>query len=195
MVAGYHLIWTVYGYWLPNDPRGSTSLEVRVEALKPLGDIHYGRKLVQPSSQELRQFFAQAHDLLAHEVRTFDDDDITLVGNALGQQIAERGYTCYACAVMPDHVHLLIRRHRDKAEQMIQHFQDATREALVAAGKRGPRHPVWADGPGWKGFLNTRGDFERDIGYIEDNPRKIGRPAQRWPFVVRYDGWLPRYRG
>jgi hypothetical protein len=34
MVAGYHLIWTVYGYWLPNDPRGSTSREIRVELLQ-----------------------------------------------------------------------------------------------------------------------------------------------------------------
>ena len=25
MIVGYHLIWTVYGYWLPNDPRGSWS--------------------------------------------------------------------------------------------------------------------------------------------------------------------------
>jgi hypothetical protein len=25
MIAGYHLIWTAYGWWLPNDPRGSTS--------------------------------------------------------------------------------------------------------------------------------------------------------------------------
>jgi REP element-mobilizing transposase RayT len=195
MGAGYHLIWTVYGYWLPNDPRGSTSLEIRVETVKRLGDIHYGRKLVQPSPGELRQFFKQARDVLAHEVLTFDDDDIALVGNVLGQQIGERGYTCYACAVMPDHVHVLIWRHRDKAEKMIEYFQEATRAALVEALRRGPRHPVWADGRGWKGFLNTRGDFERDIGYIEDNPRKIGRPAQRWPFVVPYTGWLPAHRG
>ena len=25
MVIAYHLLWTVYGFWLPNDPRGSTS--------------------------------------------------------------------------------------------------------------------------------------------------------------------------
>ena len=51
MVAGYHLIWTVYGYWLPNDPRGSTSTEVRVEPIKELGEHHHGRKRDQPSSK------------------------------------------------------------------------------------------------------------------------------------------------
>ena len=59
MVAGYHLIWTTYGFWLPNDPRGSTSSEIRVEALKELGDIHYGRKEIQPSSQQIREFHQQ----------------------------------------------------------------------------------------------------------------------------------------
>ena len=29
MVIGYHLIWTAYGWWLPNDPRGSTSHRIR----------------------------------------------------------------------------------------------------------------------------------------------------------------------
>jgi REP element-mobilizing transposase RayT len=195
MVAGYHLIWTVYGYWLPNDPLGSTSLEIRVEAIKPLGDIHYGRKIVQPSSAELRAFFEQAQEVLAHPVLTFDDEEINLVGKMIGEEIAARGYTCYACTVMPDHVHLLIRRHRDKAEQMIECFQAKTRAALIEQGKRAITHPVWAAGPGWKGFINMRADFEREIIYIRQNPEKIGKPEQKWPFVKKYDGWLPAYRG
>ena len=151
MVAGYHLIWTVYGYWLPNDPRGSTSRDIRVELIKPLGEIHYGRKLVQPSSAKLREFFEQARDVLKHPVLTFDDEEIALLGMTIGTEIIERGYTCYACAIMPDHVHLLIRRHRDKAEQMIEQFQKATRAALIDAGKRAQTHPVWTAGPAGKG--------------------------------------------
>lgn len=49
---------------------------------------------------------------------TFDDDEIALIGSVIGEAISEQGNTCYACAIMPDHVHLLIRRHRDKAEDM-----------------------------------------------------------------------------
>jgi REP element-mobilizing transposase RayT len=195
MVAGYHLIWTVYGYWLPVDPRGSTSREVRVEAIKALGEVHYGRKQIQPSSATLRHFFDEARDVLKHAVLTLDDDDIALVGKIIGQEIVDRGYTCYACAVMPDHVHLLIRRHRDRAEHMIATFQEATRNALITVGKRSPTHPVWAAGAGWKGFMNTRQDFERDVIYIRQNPVKIGRPEQVWEFVTPYNGWLPGYRG
>lgn len=25
MIVGYHVIWGTYGFWLPNDPRGSWS--------------------------------------------------------------------------------------------------------------------------------------------------------------------------
>lgn len=195
MVAGYHLIWTVYGYWLPNDPRGSTSHEIRVEALKVLGDIHYGRKRVQPTSAQFREFQQEARALLHFPILTFDMNDVAFLATIFGQEIAKRGYTCYACAIMPDHVHMLIRRHRDHAEDMIEHMQNASRAALYETGKREAPHPVWADGPGWKGFLNTRQDFEREIEYIKQNPIKIGWPMQHWPFVQPYTGWMPRYRG
>ena len=191
MVAGYHLIWTVYGYWLPNDPRGSTSTEIRVEPIRPLGDIHYGRKPVQPWFAEIRAFHEQARDILKHPVLTFDDDEIALVGKTIGEAVAERGTICHACAVMPDHAHLLIRRQGDRAEDMIQLFQETTRAALIGAGKRAATHPVWTAGAGWKGFLNTQRDFLREIEYIGRNPLKIGRPEQDWDFVVPYDGWLP----
>jgi REP element-mobilizing transposase RayT len=195
MVAGYHLIWTVYGYWLPNDPRGSTSKEIRVEPIQTLGDIHYGRKAVQPSSREIRAFQEQAQDVLKHPVLTFDDDEIAVVGQAFGDIITEKEYTCYACAVMPDHVHLLIRRHRDMAEDMIALFQEKGRAALLATEKRNPTQPIWSAGPGWKTFINTRRQFEIEIEYIRMNPIKIGKPEQVWDFVKKYDGWMPGYRG
>jgi hypothetical protein len=31
----------------------------------------------------------------------------------------------------------------------------------------------------------------RVAGYIEGNPAKHGLPPQKWPFVQKYDGWLP----
>lgn len=94
---------------------------------------------------------------------------------------------------MPDHVHLLIRKHKDQAEQMIEHFQDESRLRLRIAGLRTPDHPVWG-GHGWKVFLDTPEEIRRTIGYIEDNPLKIGAPVQRWDFVKVYDGW-PFHKG
>ncbi len=194
MVVGYHLVWTAYGWWLPNEPRGSSSREIRVEKIRPLGELHFGRKKDQPLPAELCIFYAQAADALKHLLLTFDDDAINIIGKAFHKVIDECGYTCYACAIMPDHVHLLIRRHRDKAEEMIETFQETSRDSLIAAGKRSPTHPVWG-GPGWKRFLNTRQDFIQVEQYIRENPVKAGRPEQHWEFVKAYDGWMPAYRG
>jgi REP element-mobilizing transposase RayT len=190
MVAGFHLLWTAYGWWLPNDPRGSSSQEIRVEKIADLGELYHGRKRVQPSSAELRRFYERARDSLKHPLLTFEDKDIALIAHAFGRVLGERRYTCYACAIMPDHVHVLIRKHRDHAETMIERLQTASRDELIERGRRTSTHPVWG-GPGWKVFLYTQQDVARIIGYVCDNPRKAGRAPQPRPFVRRYDGWLP----
>lgn len=99
-------------------------------------------------------------------------------------------YTCYACAILPDHVHLLIRRHRDLPETMIAELREASRVAVLQQGARPASHPVWG-GPGWKVYLDTTDDVRRVIAYIDENPTKARRAAQSWDFVKPYDGWLP----
>ena len=39
MVIAYHLVWTAYGWWLPNDPRGSMSHHVEQNVLRDLGEL------------------------------------------------------------------------------------------------------------------------------------------------------------
>jgi REP element-mobilizing transposase RayT len=192
MVIGYHLIWTVYGWWLPNDPRGSSSHEIRVEKLEELGDIHHGRKKVQPRRQELQAFYEKAQDLLTHPVLLFSEEEIQLIAGSIREVIQQQYYTCYACAIMPEHIHLLIRRHRDKSEQMLEHFQQHSRQVMIDAGRRRSNHPVWG-GRGWSVFLNSVEGMERVVRYIQHNPRKSGLPIQAWDFVKSYDGWLPAY--
>ncbi|HSZ59316.1 MAG TPA: hypothetical protein VK797_26980 [Tepidisphaeraceae bacterium] len=46
MVLAHHLIWVAYGWWLPNDPRGSMSRYLDRDILAELGELHYGRKRV-----------------------------------------------------------------------------------------------------------------------------------------------------
>lgn len=190
MVAGYHLIWTGYGWWLPNDPRGSSSHNIRMAHIAGLGELHRGRKAVQPASRDIREFYEQARQVLKHPLMTFLDEDIRIIGGAFASVVCDRRYTCYACAIMLDHVHVLIRKHRDKAEEMVEQLQQASREQLIDQQRRTPDHPVWG-GLGWKVFLETRADMRRTVRYIEDNPEKAGRPRQRWEFVKQYDGWLP----
>ena len=190
MVAGFHLIWTAYGWWLPNDPRGSSSHEIRVERIEELGPLHTGRKAIQLLPAELREFYARAAAVLKHELLQFDAQERDIIGNAIGEVIERERYTCYACAVMRDHVHCLIRKHKHHGEEMIANIQEESRQALKNANRRSREHPVWG-GPGWKVFLFTQADLERIIRYIYANPRNGGLPDQRWEFVKAYDGWMP----
>ncbi len=91
---------------------------------------------------------------------------------------------------MPDHIHLGIRLHRDRADEMLAHFQSATRTRLRLRGRRPATHPVWG-GPGWKVFITTEHHLRTTIRYIEQNPLNARLPAQTWDFVAPYDGWLP----
>lgn len=191
MILCHHLIWTAYGWWLPNDPRGSMSHEIRSDIIGDLGAIHHGRKRVQPAGRDVAVFYERARESLKHTLMEFTSDEIAVIADAFGRTVARRGYTCYACAIMHDHVHIAIRKHRDSAEAMIGELQNASKLALHDSGLRAKEHPVWG-GPGWKVFLDSRDDIERTIRYIEENPIKRRLSAQRWGFVAPYDGWPQR---
>ena len=189
MVIAHHLIWTAYGWWLPNDPRGSGSTAIRNDVLTDLGEVHHGRKRVQPSGRVIREFYEKAAPLLKHELLTFNETVRCEIARAFEQEIAVQGYTCWACAVMPDHVHILIRKHKHLAEDMAANLMEASRRRLVETGHREADHPAWIRGTGWKVYCDDPDDVRRTIKYIELNPVKIGLPEQKWVFVQPYDGW------
>jgi len=188
MVIAYHLIWTAYGWWLPNDPRGSMSRSIRNEMVEELGALHRGRKRIQPVSADIRRFYNEAKDRLCHPLITLDKNETQAVAEAFLATVSGHKYTCYACVIMPDHIHLVIRKHKHKAEQMIANFQSASRLRLRDLHLCEPDHPVWG-GPGWKVFLDHPKDVRRTIHYIEGNPTKRHQPPQQWDFVTPYDDW------
>jgi REP element-mobilizing transposase RayT len=188
LVIGYHLIWTAYGWRLPNDPRGSGSISIASDVIAALGQLHFGRKKVQPAAWEVREFYRRAARVLRHPPLTFDELARAEIAAAFGQVITEQRYTCYACAIMPDHVHLLIRKHKHRAEQMIEALQETSRLRLCNSGLRTADHPTWC-GSGWKIFLDHPDEIRRTIRYVERNPLPLSLPIQSWPFVKVYDNW------
>ena len=158
------------------------------DVLAELGDLHHGRKRVQPASRIIQEFYERAKSLLKDELLTFTRDDVGAIATAFAQTISCERYTCYACAIMPDQFHLVIRKHRDLAEDLILNLQTSSMKSMRALGRRESEHPVWG-GSGWKVFLDSPGDVRRTIKYVEDNPIKARMPAQKWEFVSPYDGW------
>ena len=188
LVIAYHPAWTAHTWWLPNDPRGSGSTAIRTDPLAELGELRFGRKKIQPPGREIRTFYQEAADLLKHPLLVFVEASRIIIADAFGQAIHQHAYTCYACAIMPDHVHVLIRKHKHDAEAMVENLIKASRASLIQAGHRAARHPTWIAGS-WTVFLDHPDEIRRTIRYIEQNPDKDGLPAQVWPFVKPYDGW------
>lgn len=164
-----------------------------MEHIDGLGDLHRGRNAIQPLPAELRKFYDQAQAVLKHELLIFSDADRALLAESFAEVIRNRNDTCYACAILPDHVHLLIRKHKDSAETMLKTLQEASRARFRFRDSRPATHPVWG-GPGWKVFVSTVEQLWNTIRYIDNNPIKIRLPEQSWDFVTRHDGWRPGLR-
>jgi hypothetical protein len=89
---------------------------------------------------------------------------------------------------MPDHVHVLLRKHKHPAETMIVALKEGSRNHLIAGQFRPLGHPTWTEG-GWKVFLEHPDEVRRTTRYIEENPLPLGEEIQIWPFVTKHDGW------
>ena len=196
MVIGYHVILSAYGFWLPNDPRGSWSDFVGSWEL-----FRFGRA----TKTDVRHSVAQApHDrqarlaaktALKYPPVRFSGIQARAVGRGFAAFAAKSGLILWACSILPEHVHLVVARHRYSVEEAANHLKGAATRRLAEEGihpmagmcKRSGRVPSPWGVREWKVFLRTPTDAVRAIRYVEDNPLKEGLPRQRWSFVMPFD--------
>ena len=119
----------------------------------------------------IREFYKAADPLLQHNRVMFNDAMIEAIADAFAEVSAQRRYTTYACAILRDHVHVVIRRHKHQAEEMIANLQEASSSGLRRFARFGGDHPIWG-GAGWKVFLKTPNEIQRCVRYVENNPTK-----------------------
>ena len=194
MVRWYHLVITAYGFWLPNDPRGSWSEFVGSwelykfggPATKVSGKRSYAH---DPHDVELRRAAKQA---MKYPAVRFDDDQRRVIAEGFAQAVDEARYFVHACCIGHDHAHLVTTRHQRRIEQVARHLKSKATMALTAAGL----HPLrayrtrqdtiptpWAEGC-WSVFINDLEQLGAAIRYVKRHPMKEGLAPQRYPFVV-----------
>ncbi len=172
MIIAYHAVWTTYGTWVPNDPRGSFSKEIYNQELKALGDIKYGRQDPQPDGRSLRRFWTAAAPRLARRPFFIDDRTRPVVAEAFGEVVGRLDLAARACAVMNDHVHLLVAKSGHRIEYLVNQFKGAGTRAL------GLKKTPWARGC-WKVFIHDEDALCAAAEYIEANPRHRGSRRSR----------------
>lgn len=188
MIIAHHLILTAYGHWLPNDPRGSMSKETLSARLLPLGKGHPGRQERQPSREDLREFHRQAGERLDHPVLWFEDAERQALADALGEVVRSEGLTCYACSILSGHVHILIRKHRFKGEEMLALFKEAGRKALRQGGRFPADHPVFST-DSCDVYKSDPRSVRNCIAYINEHYLKHGLAPVACGFLSPYDDW------
>ena len=108
--------------------------------------------------------------------------------------ITKSAYVVYACAILPCHAHLVILKHRYSIMQVGRLLRQAATQQLLKdglhpfAGRRNAGNylpSVWAQ-DFWKTFLYTEDDILRAIAYVQENPVKEGKRAQRWWLVTPF---------
>lgn len=193
MVLASHVIFGAYGFWLPNDPRGSWSDFVGSwEIFRAGGGVRpaQSRHSVAhaPHDHRLRQSVKQA---LRQPPVSFSTRQREFIGQGFDRFAKKNGLTILACAIMPEHVHLVIARHRYEVEKAVILLKGEATRVLDTASERPDQwnsnrptsKPKWWARGEWKVFLFDRESVGRAVAYVEANPLKDGLPPQNWDFV------------
>jgi REP element-mobilizing transposase RayT len=196
MIHAYHVIWGVYGFWLPNDPRGSWSDFVGAWELARFGRATGAIERREFDSAQWAAWRAAAIKALHFPPVRMDGRQARAAGRGFALGVRKSRLTVWACSILPEHVHLVIARHRYKVEQVCNLLKGEATKRMKAESlhplqefRQGDRKlpSVWAEGE-WKAYLDTEEAVDEAIHYVEQNPIKEGKPRQKWPFVTLFGG-------
>jgi REP element-mobilizing transposase RayT len=196
MVLASHCICTFYGFWLPNEERGSWSDFVRSWDLY----AGYGEatKIDDRRSVAWRPYDHQRRTEALGSLK-YNPVELTgvqalAVAHGFSVAIEEGQYRVVACSILPRHVHMVIIRHDRLVERIIGHMKARATQQLRVEGMHPFEHlcddsrqipTIWTH-RAWKVFLDSHRGIDRAVRYVQDNPIKEGKPRQHWSFVVPY---------
>ena len=190
MVIAHRVIFCTYGFWLPNDPRGSNSDVVWADHLKPFGvATMVSDRLSHAKDSHDRALRAAAKRALLFEPVRLSGVQARAVGQGFAKQVTTSGFTIYACAILSQHIHMVVRSHHYRVEQVVNLLKGAATRELVSNGlfERGSNdRPIWSAGLR-KVFCSTAKEVRLKIAYVRGNPSRDGHKPQAWSFVVPFD--------
>jgi len=188
MILAHHSIFSMYGFWLPNDPRGSGSDYIAVWEL-----FRYGAATKVDTRHSVA---CVAHDrrlrLAAKQVLRYPPVVITgqqalAVAAGFAQACTDADYRVHGCAILPEHVHLVIGAHPRNVRTIVGHFKSRATRALKEQGLwHDDERPVWG-AHGWNVRLADLAAVERAIDYVDLNPEREGKRRQWWSFVRPFE--------
>ena len=207
MLLGAHLIFSAYGFWLPNDPRGSWSDFVASWELLQFGKATkvLTTRSVAHVSHNVALRKAAKRSLNHVEIR-FNGAQALSIAKGFAKAAREIDLGIYACSILPSHVHLVVGANRIHFQFVAGRLKSYATRSLREQGidpmqghLDGSGHPQSPWGSKlWKVYINDEQHLRQAIRYVEKNPLKEGKPVQRWSFIVPFASAqpaAPRRRG
>ena len=186
MAIAFHVTFSAYGFWLPNDPRGSWSEYVfaqRLQQFGPATKVSTHKSVAHAKHDHQRRITAKKS--LKYPEVVFNDSQVQAVGRGLENAVKETELRVFACAVMPDHVHMVYATHERKNASLVGQLKSRATKQLNLENLhplRGVATP-WAEGH-WEVYLDKENEVFDAIEYVNQNPIRAGKASQSWPFVV-----------
>src|SRR5580658_5429349 len=124
MVLGFHVILSNYGFWLPNDPRGSWSEWVGKWELLRFGEatkVETHRSVAHV--QHDRTLRMEAKKVLAYPPVHLTGKQAVAVAHGFDRARGEGGYAIHACAILPEHSHLIVGAAERSIGKIVAHLK------------------------------------------------------------------------
>lgn len=189
MILAYHFILSAYGFWLPNDPRGSWSDFVANWELFRYGgaSTHVGHTESVARIVHDRESRLRAKERIRHSPVVFTGEQALAISKGFARAAQEGPYTIYACAILPEHCHLIIARHDRDVGVIAAHLKSHATRLLKKEGLWTHQHSPWGV-KYWAVFIDDERWVNNAINYVGNNPLKAGKPLQNWSFVTNPHG-------
>jgi hypothetical protein len=195
-VIGFHVIGCTYGFWLPNDERGSGSDFVRSDALTkfgPANPVNHRRSVARkPYDIEIRKL---ARSALKYPPVLFNDVQIAAILRGVAKEIEHhRAAPIHAFAQLPNHFHFVCGICRYDIRRFEGRLKNAATKQLLDerlhplqkfADRNGNVPSPWSAKP-WVVYLFDEGDVIRSIDYTNDNLKRARSRDQNHSFITPY---------
>jgi hypothetical protein len=193
-VIGFHIICCTYGFWLPNEERGSCSDFVRADHLTkfgPANPVSHSRSVARkPHDFQLRQM---ARSSLMYPPVVFNLEQIAAVGRGITKELAQfNAAPMHAFVSLRDHFHGISGPCRYDIRRFAGRLKGAATRQLREEGidpmqnyrdANGEIPSPWSVKP-WIVYEFTDADMFRGIRYVNDNLKRAKLPPQQYPFIV-----------
>jgi REP element-mobilizing transposase RayT len=202
MVIASHAVFAAYGFWPPNDDRGSWSTHVWAPHLQRFGEaktvsVRYSIAHILHDREHTRAI----QGAMRFPSVKFNEEQRIAIADGIESVVKLLDVRLIALAILNDHVHLVPERHREDVETLVGFFKRAATRELTPHGihpmgearraRDGAAVTPWVRG-GWKRSLDSWEAVEDAVEYVELNPLRAGMERQVYSFVCAP---APRSRG